>query len=54
MIELTIDINKKTKKNVTILHISLEKGLCEIVKLLLSHQGVLEFCQGEVTSNIRQ
>ena len=45
---MSIDVNKKTKKNVTILHICLEKGLCDIVKILLSQNSDLVFCRGEV------
>ncbi len=45
MIELSIDINLKNQRNQTILHISLEKGLCDIVKLLLN-SGKIEFCHG--------
>lgn len=47
MFKLSIDINIRNKRNETILHISLEKGLCDVVKLVLASEQA-EYYNGDL------
>lgn len=47
-----VNINKKDLKQQSILHISLEIGLCEISKILIN-KNKIELCKGKIISEIR-